>query len=1470
MQVADTGNARVDAMGDVLNAALAPFHEAPDPEKGALGVVEQGIGAVMGVQNAPLELLNTGFAMVTAPVAAMMPAFPAAYLTVPHLGTPHAHAHPPSLVPPAPPVPLPSIGTLMLPGCVSVLIGGMPAGRAGDLGLAPTCGSLAPAFDVFLGSSNTFIGGNRAARMTDMTRHCNPASKALIVSRGAALMGAAIGAVGAGASAAAGQALAAAMQAAQLAADAAAAALSALLGTDPGIPPAMGALMLGHPTVLIGGFPCPNFPNPLDGLMKGLKKLGKALANSKGLGKLLKKVGLCNAPGEPIDPFSGEVFNDFEDYRAADTGFVWARHYRSGWNELNGPLGFGYRHFYQRKLTLLRKRAIYETHDNEVVAIERLDDGRFRPGDGFRLRGDGRRFELTTDRDETLEFEALSTTPVTARLTRYQAGTLDVFLFYDERGRLRAFSEYEGGQATDTHLAYGEHGLVEQVLRGQRGQPLHPVARYAYHEGCLVEWRDAVGGSARFRYDVVRRMVQGTDRRGYSFHWHYDPSTGRCIKSYGDDGLWGVEARYEGAQSFFTEPDGGTWGFRFHPDGTVSHVVDPCGGVTQYVAGEGGRITKQVTPSGRVFHFQYDKNGKHTGRVGPFRTVVPPEEEAPNPPSGLGHRGPGKPSEWLWGRGHARAVAPLPKLPGAVAEQLAVPREPPPELTRDAAGRVVRRTYASSEVEYMQRDAEGNLVAQSDTKGNWWQKHIVSWNLVGAERSPLGSVTQYAYTHRQKRSLIVDANGNRAEYLRDRAQRVTEIVQNGRSYLRYRRGVDGAILEESDGDGVWLVRHQTNRLGLHTQTELQSGERYTYAYDRLGNFTEASSSRHQVKRGFLSRRLIEELRDGRGIAHRFDDDGVTESVVFGRFRVTYVNAPGGVRVVTPDGGEHHFWRDAEGVYCRQNQNGTGEALAFDAQDRLVSRACFRSSADGVATTWVSRYRYDAEGLLCEVLDSELGRASFEYDADQRLVSQRGPGALRFDYAYDLANNLSLTPAHGRVLALPDNLLAHSNRERFEFDSRQRLAKRVGADGVETHYTYDSHDQLVEAAFSDRAEVWRAAYDGLGRRLWREYAGRRTDFYWDGDRLAAEVAPDGALRVYVYPNEDALVPFLFLDYASADADPASGVAHYLFTAPTGMPLRVEDGAGQVLWQGGTFEPYGASAPGSPLPPTRLRFAGHFYDEHLGLFYNRFRDYDPALGRYLQPDPLGHAGGLNLYAYPANPAVAVDLRGLVHQAKRPAEGGGEQGGDKRPSREAEPPKTDGADSAASRKTRDRELAAAPNAGPDGKPTLGQVNARKRVAAEHVRTHGQKYDRSSGKLVPLTKKDRKDQLKGIDYGQPVVSGPPPEMPEKLTQWQVPGNSRGSYFAPAGTTPGELGIGDDGRAWTKPGAPVEKKQVKTYTIQDPETQTYLKSTAAPIDDDWSVPAHGGSPGRVQPTPGGGTQYCVYEGADPNYSGIS
>ena len=59
-----------------------------------------------------------------------------------------------------------------------------------------------------------------------------------------------------------------------------------------------------------------------------------------------------------------------------------------------------------------------------------------------------------------------------------------------------------------------------------------------------------------------------------------------------------------------------------------------------------------------------------------------------------------------------------------------------------------------------------------------------------------------------------------------------------------------------------------------------------------------------------------------------------------------------------------------------------------------------------------------------------------------------------------------------------------------------------------------------------------------------------------------------------------------------------------------------------------------------------FTGREYDTETGLYYYRARYYDTALGRFLETDPIGYAGGINLYGYVGNnPWNWTDPWGLV---------------------------------------------------------------------------------------------------------------------------------------------------------------------------------------------------------------------------------
>jgi len=69
------------------------------------------------------------------------------------------------------------------------------------------------------------------------------------------------------------------------------------------------------------------------------------------------------------------------------------------------------------------------------------------------------------------------------------------------------------------------------------------------------------------------------------------------------------------------------------------------------------------------------------------------------------------------------------------------------------------------------------------------------------------------------------------------------------------------------------------------------------------------------------------------------------------------------------------------------------------------------------------------------------------------------------------------------------------------------------------------------------------------------------------------------------------------------------------------------------------------------PIRI-YAGQYYDQETGLHYNYHRYYDPTTGRYLTPDPIGLAGGINPFTYVGgNPVNLVDPYGLFEMALLP---------------------------------------------------------------------------------------------------------------------------------------------------------------------------------------------------------------------------
>ncbi|OXJ09798.1 RHS repeat-associated core domain-containing protein [Burkholderia sp. HI2500] len=1268
-----------DSLLGTVKSTFDLFKETFSSEGGTLHHVSEAVNSLASLQGMPSQLLNTGIAQI--PLLDKMPGMPAATIGVPHLGTPHAHSHPPSSG-----FPLPSVGATIGSGCLSVLIGGIPAARVLDIGIAPTCGGITPFFDIQTGSSNTFIGGMRAARMgIDMTRHCNPmghvghsggeaasaaekgeevaSEAAQVTSRaktlgragkawsvGNAAVGPASGVATAADDASQGEIAAAAMMAAQTAADLAFMALSNLMGKDPGIEPSMGTLLAGDPTVLIGGFPLPDSQMMWHGAKHGIGKKVKArVANRQ------KEVSPCT-DGHPVDVVRGTAENEFIDYKTREApAFKWERYYCSGWHKQDSPIGFGFRHVFQHELRLLRTRAIYVDARNREHPFPRNGAGRYEGCvAGYELEQcDERRFVIRHTRLGKMTFELTDKDVHVARLVNHVKPEFGFRLVYDESGSLIHIIQEAGrGHLRRTiEIHYNDSGHVSAIYVTPPQGKRQCIAHYHYNAyGCLEVATDPLGAEMSYGYDTRGRMTRETDANGYSFHYKYDDES-RCIESRGQDGLWHVALEYQPGRTVVTRADGGKWSFLYDRSRTVTRIIDPYGGTTERVTGGDGRILCEIDSGGRTMRWLYDQRGANTGRLDRWGNSWPTREEVPALPNPLTHRVPATPMGLLYGW----------VRPSEMADRLLLPLEidsfsttvfPVARVTSspteqcDPAGHIVSRTDMYGHTERLQYDAAGNLVRLRDRDGREYRYNVTSWNLRESETGPAGNAVRYRYTAKEEVAAIVDANGNESAYRYDFKGRIQSVTRHGVLRETYKYDTGDRLIEKRDGSGNLLLHFEIGDNGLHSKRVLSSGATHFYQYDSRANITKASTNRFDVKLTYDSQgRRTSDKRDGLGVEHGYVKKSLASTTYLDRYTVRYESVGHGeILIHTPVGGSHRLVRSRDGQVLLCLGNGTNILYTFDANGWCIGRT--RWVSDQPESVHCVTYAYSATGELRSATDSATGTTEYQYDAAHRLIGETRDGFPTRRFQYDAGGNLLSSPTCAWMRYTEGNRLSAAATSIFRYTDRNHLAENITGDDRRTVYRYDSMDLLVAVDWSDQQNSWTAEYDGLCRRIYKSIGEQRTDFFWDDDRLVAERRPDGRLRLYVYPSETAYVPFMLIDYESADAEPGSGIAYFLQHNQVGLPDLITNQERGVVWKPDDIDPYGAiSVSSESLIDYDLRFPGHYHDVETGIHSNRFRSYSPTLGRYLQSDPAGQAGGINLYAYTANPVVRVDVLGLA---------------------------------------------------------------------------------------------------------------------------------------------------------------------------------------------------------------------------------
>ena len=360
-------------------------------------------------------------------------------------------------------------------------------------------------------------------------------------------------------------------------------------------------------------------------------------------------------------------------------------------------------------------------------------------------------------------------------------------------------------------------------------------------------------------------------------------------------------------------------------------------------------------------------------------------------------------------------------------------------------------------------------------------------------------------------------------------------------------------------------------------------------------------------------------------------------------KIAYTFYPNGARqtIVTPAGTFHYDYDPAGWLTTVTDPQGKATAYGYYDNGLLA----YRQLANGVKTT----YTYNPRGFLSEMAHvTATGAvladfASMTYDGvGNRLSMTVTPTAAvagRTDYTYDTRNQLRQeTTTRGSGYNYLFDYDDSGNPVTFKgsghtFDADNHLANlSYDGNGNPTTYqssalSFDPENNLLTCGTG-----FVAAYQTSGLRAWKEEAGTRTYFLYDGILPVCELSATGVVVAANTFSKNGLV----------SRHTSAGTVFYAFD-PQGSVIQRLDATGKVT-SSQQWDAYGGS---KTVPPDPFGFGaqwGYYTDRKTGLQLLGLRYYAPDQGRFLNRDPIGYAGGVNLYGYVRNrPTRLVDPSG-----------------------------------------------------------------------------------------------------------------------------------------------------------------------------------------------------------------------------------